>query len=170
MRILISDTSCLIDLRKGLLLEAFVRLPYDLVIPDVLFEEELINFSAAEKDLLAQSLKIQSLSGENIIEVQRVNRDYPALGVNDCFAFIIGKITPNCILLTGDSKLRNLASSCGIKVHGTLWGIDEMYKSKCATARQLYSALLSFQRDVTVRLPMSELRLRIKQYKALLDS
>jgi hypothetical protein len=30
MRILISDTSVLIDLRKASLLEAFIQLPYDL--------------------------------------------------------------------------------------------------------------------------------------------
>jgi hypothetical protein len=83
MRILISDTSCLIDLRKASLLEAFVKLPYDLVIPDVLLEQELVNFSTVEKELLEKELRILSLSGEGVIRVQSVNRDYPALTLNE---------------------------------------------------------------------------------------
>lgn len=133
MRILISDTSCLIDLRKASLMEAFVQLPYDLVIPDVLFEQELVNFSNVEKELLERALRVVSLSGEGVIKVQNVNRDYPALTLNDCFAFVIAQQTPDCILMTGDRNLRNLATSSGVEVHGVLWGIDEMYSAKSAT-------------------------------------
>ena len=51
MRIIVSDSSCLIDLRKASLLGAFVRLPYDILIPDALFEEELLRFTPAEEGL-----------------------------------------------------------------------------------------------------------------------
>ena len=40
MRIIVSDTSCMIDLRKAALLGAILALPYTLVMPDTLFEEE----------------------------------------------------------------------------------------------------------------------------------
>jgi predicted nucleic acid-binding protein len=170
MRILISDTSCLIDLRKASLMEAFVQLPYDLVIPDVLFEQELVNFSNVEKELLERALRVVSLSGEGVIKVQNVNRDYPALTLNDCFAFVIAQQTPDCILMTGDRNLRNLATSSGVEVHGVLWGIDEMYSAKSATVNQLYSALLLFQADSTVRLPDKDLNRWIERYQSLLNS
>jgi rRNA-processing protein FCF1 len=157
MQILISDTSCLIDLRKASLLEAFVRLPYDLVIPDVLFEQELMLFSNAEKELIEKELRIVSLPSEGVLRVQRVNRDYPSLTFNDCFAFVLAERTPNCILMTGDRNLRDLATSSGIEVHGVLWGIDEMYNARVATLSQLYSALLLFKADSTVRLPKHDL-------------
>lgn len=48
MRIIVSDSSCLIDLRKADLLEAFLKLPYELVVPDVLLEDELLRFSAKQ--------------------------------------------------------------------------------------------------------------------------
>jgi len=164
MRILISDTSCLIDLRKAFLLEAFVKLPYDLVIPDVLLEQELVNFSTVEKELLEKELRILSLSGEGVARVQSVNRDYPALTLNDCFAFVLAEQTSNCILMTGDRRLRDLATISGIEVHGVLWGIDEMYNVKSATASQLYSALLVFKADSTVRLPVNDLNRWIERY------
>ena len=34
MRIIVSDSSCLIDLRKASLLDAFLKLPYELTIPN----------------------------------------------------------------------------------------------------------------------------------------
>ena len=52
MRLIVSDSSCLIDLRKASLLEAFLELPYEVLIPDLLFEEELVRFTPAQKDLL----------------------------------------------------------------------------------------------------------------------
>ena len=42
MRIIVSDSSCLIDLRKVGLLDAFLKLPYEFLIPNTLFEDELL--------------------------------------------------------------------------------------------------------------------------------
>jgi hypothetical protein len=50
MQLIVSDTSCLIDLRKASLLEASIRLPYKIGIPDILFEE-LVRIELAEIDL-----------------------------------------------------------------------------------------------------------------------
>jgi hypothetical protein len=50
LRDYVSDTSCLIDLRKASLLETLIRLPYKIGIPDILFEE-LVRIELAEIDL-----------------------------------------------------------------------------------------------------------------------
>jgi hypothetical protein len=54
MRIVVSDSSCLIDLRKVSLLDIFLQLPYEFLIPNTLFEEELLRFSAAQKRALVR--------------------------------------------------------------------------------------------------------------------
>jgi hypothetical protein len=54
MRIIVSDSSCLIDLRKASLLDVFLRLPYEIVIPNTLFEEELIRFTDEQKEALVR--------------------------------------------------------------------------------------------------------------------
>ena len=41
MRIIVSDTSALIDLRKGALIEALLHLPHEVQIRDLLLEDEL---------------------------------------------------------------------------------------------------------------------------------
>jgi hypothetical protein len=65
--------------------------------------------------------------------------------------------------------VRDLASSSGIEVHGILWAIDEMYNGQVATVNQLYSALLLFKQDSTVRLPVNSLNRQIEKYKSLLE-
>ena len=66
MRIVISDSSCLIDLRKASALDAFLKLPYEFLIPNTLFEEELVRFTATEKNLLLRGgLKVVDLPGES---------------------------------------------------------------------------------------------------------
>lgn len=59
-RIIISDTSTLIDLRKAALLEALLRLPYEIQVPDLLYEDELLSIPVGEKRMLRR----QGLRGD----------------------------------------------------------------------------------------------------------
>jgi predicted nucleic acid-binding protein len=166
MRIIVSDTSCLIDLRKASLLEALIQLPYEIGIPDVLFEE-LVSFKPAEIALIESHFSKLSLPGEGVMRVQTIAQQHPVLSLNDCFAFVVAERIADSILLTGDRKLRELAASRQIEVHGVLWAMDEMYQVGVATASQLYKALQLFQQDPTVRLPSREVNSRLKLYQGL---
>ncbi len=169
MQIIISDSSCLIDLQKASLLEAFVRLPYDVCVPDVIFESELISFSTQEKNALQKlGLRILELPGDGILSVQNLRREKSALSVNDCFACIIAQRNAGSILLTGDGALRATSEARGIRVHGILWCIDEIHIAQTATIRQLYDALVMFESDSTVRLPKSDLTRFTRKYGDLL--
>lgn len=168
MRVLISDSSCLIDLRKASLLETFIQLPYELVIPDILFERELINFSEAEKKILQQGVRIESLPGEGVERAIAVNQANVSLSLNDCFALVIAERTTNSILLAGDRKLRIVARETRVEVHGILWVVDEMFEASLATAQQLHGILLAFRDDPLVRLPRNELARRIERFSSML--
>jgi predicted nucleic acid-binding protein len=169
MRIIISDTSCLIDLKKASLIWAFLQIPYEIVIPDVLFEEELLSFTQDDKTLLREGLKILSLSGKKIIRVQSVARSNPKLTINDCFAFVLAESIQNSILLTGDGGLRALATISKIEVHGLLWALDEMYNSSIIAPDVIYKALLEFDADRKVRLPSKEVKRSLEKYRLLLE-
>ena len=110
MRIIVSDSSCLIDLRKASLLGAFLQLPYEILIPNTLFEEELLRFTDYEKKLLRAAMRIMDLPGESVVRAQQVVRDLPHLSIHDGFAFALAEGHPGCILLTGDGGLRDLAT------------------------------------------------------------
>jgi len=164
MRIVVSDSRCLIDLRKAALLDTFLRLPYEFLIPNTLFEEELLQFTAIQKKtLLCSRLKIMDLPGERVLRAQAVLRKIPQISVQDGFAFALAESKPGCILLTGDDRLRTLATQHEMEVHGVLWALDEIQRNRLATATTLLCALRVFSADPTVRLPRREVDAYIKR-------
>ena len=168
MRIVVSDSSCLIDLRKVSLLDALLRLPCEFLIPNTLFEDELIKFTAAQKKaLLRGGLQVVDLPGERVLRAQAVMRQAPRLSVHDGFAFALAEHHPGCILLTGDGELRTLAAQHKIEVHGVLWVIDELHRNGVVKAKTLLRALKAFSSDATVRLPKREVSASIKRFRGL---
>jgi predicted nucleic acid-binding protein len=168
MRIIISDSSCLIDLRKVSLLDAFLKLPYEILIPNTLFEEELLKFTEAQKrSLLRGGLKVIDLPGESVLRAQQIVRGAPHLSVHDGFAFALAETHTGCILLTGDGHLRDLAQSHKIEVHGFLWVVDELHLKQLSTAKILSAALRLLAGDPAVRLPRRELAAYVKRYEGL---
>ena len=59
MKVLVSDTSILIDLERGSLLETCFRLPFEFAVPDLLYERELKNHGG--DNLLRLGLRIEDL-------------------------------------------------------------------------------------------------------------
>jgi predicted nucleic acid-binding protein len=170
MRIVVSDSSCLIDLRKASLLDTFLRLPFEFLIPNTLFEEELLKFTAAQKKALIRGgLKVIDLPGERVLRVQEVVRKMPALSVQDGFAFALAESHPGCILLTGDGHLRTLAAKHLIEVHGVLWVLDEIHRHEVTTPAILLSALRLFAADPTVRLPGRDVAAYLNRYEILVQ-
>jgi predicted nucleic acid-binding protein len=168
MRIVISDSSCLIDLRKVSLLDVFLRLPYEFLIPNTLFEEELLKFTAAQKKaLLRAGLKVIDLPGERVSRAQQVMRAAPKLSVHDGFAFALAESHPGCILLSGDGELRKLAAEHEMEVHGVLWILDEIHRNKLAAGATLRSVLEFLTADTTVRLPRRELAMYVKRFEKI---
>jgi predicted nucleic acid-binding protein len=168
MRIVVSDSSCLIDLRKVSLLDALLRLPFEFLIPDTLFEDELLKFTAAQKKaLLRGGMKVVDLPGERVLRAQAVMRQAPRLSVNDGFAFALAESHPGCILLTGDGELRDLAARHQMEVHGVLWVIDEIHRNQIEPGRTLLAALMAFSADPAVRLPKREVSASIKRFSGL---
>lgn len=68
MKILVSDTSVLLDLERGDLLDACFHLPYEFAVPDLLYNKELANFGGPE--LIARGLRIEELTGDEVAAAQ----------------------------------------------------------------------------------------------------
>jgi predicted nucleic acid-binding protein len=168
MRIVVSDSSCLIDLRKVSLLDALLKLPCEFLIPNTLFEDELLKFTPIQKKALVRGgLQVIDLPGERVLRARAVMRQAPRLSVHDGFAFALAESQSGCILLTGDGELRSLATQHNMEVHGVLWVIDELHRNRIVKAKALLSALQTFSSDPTVRLPRREVATFIKRYAGL---
>jgi len=168
MRIIISDSSCLIDLHKAGLLEAIFDLPFSYAIPQPLFDEELLSISDDEKAMLVEAgMDVTVLPGEHVVLAQTYYNDNRRLKLNDCFALVLAETTEDAILFTGDNPLRQLSESKEIETHGVLWAIDQMLEHTNIDPQLLLDALLLYERDPLVRLPDGELRKRIRRLKKM---
>jgi predicted nucleic acid-binding protein len=154
MRIVVSDSNCLIDLRKVSMLELLLKLPYEFLIPNTLFEEELLKFTAAQKKaLIRDGLKIVDLPGERVLRAQAIVRKLPRLSVHDGFAFALAESHPDCILLSGDDRLRTLAAEHAIEVHGVLWVLDQIHANRLTPTQAVLNVLRAFMEDAPYACP-----------------
>jgi predicted nucleic acid-binding protein len=168
MQVIVSDSSCVIDLRKVSLLDVLLRLPYEFLIPNTLFVEELLQFTPQQKrSLIRAGLKVIDLPGERVLRAQEVVRQDPKLSVHDGFAFALAEDHSGSILLTGDGDLRALAEAHQIEVHGVLWVIDELYRCGVTSVEILCEALTLFSTDTTMRLPRRDVMAYLKRYEKL---
>ena len=147
MRIIISDTSCLIDLRKAALLAGFLCLPFEILIPNTLFEDELLSFTSKERRLCLRRPESCGPTGAQVSRAPRRHSGRPRLSIHDGFAFALAETHSGCILLTGDSELRSLAETSRIEVHGVLWVCDQLFEGKLSSAAQLHAALSQLAAD-----------------------
>lgn len=105
--VLVSDANILIDMEEGGLLACFFQLPYDFIIPDILFEEELAH---EHGHLLELGLTLESLSGEQMIQSSNLMAKHSKTSRNDLFALCLA-LDKGCPLLTGDKALRVAVST-----------------------------------------------------------
>lgn len=157
----VSDTSVLVDLDRGSLLEAAFRLPFKFAVPDLLYKRELEAHSGAR--LRRLGLKVLSLDGDEVMQALSHLRRHPALSLPDCFALTLAA-HHKWMLLTGDAKLRKLAEAEDVECHGVLWLLDEMHKAAAASIRELHSGLAALSKHPRCRLPKAEVQKRLKRY------
>ena len=158
----VSDTSVLIDLERGCLLEAAFRLPFAFAVPDLLYEQELK--ARDGKRLIELGLEIGELDGDGVTQALEYRKGVPALSLPDCFALALAW-RGNWTLLTGDAKLRRLAEASRVACHGLLWLLDEMLSSGAAASQTLYDGLAAVSEHPRCRLPKAEVRDRLLLYR-----
>ena len=160
-QVLVSDTSVLIDLRRGALLEAGFRLAFRFVVPDLLYERELKNWGG--EDLGQLGLVIEHLDGDGVGLALAYRKHMPALSLPDCFALALAQIH-SWILLSGDGALSQLAATEEVECHGVLWLLDQMHDAAVVSVRKLHDGLTAISQHPRCRLPRAEIRRRLSDY------
>ena len=161
LQVLVSDTSVLIDLDRGSLLSASFHLPYKFAVPDLLYRQELKNWSGER--LIELGLSVEALDGNGVNRALVYRQQVPALSLPDCFALALAQ-TRSWVLLSGDSGLRQLAANEGVACHGVLWLLDEMRAAAVVSIRELHDSLTTIAAHPRCRLPRPEIRHRLASY------
>jgi hypothetical protein len=106
MAILVSDTSVLIDLERGQLLDPCFHLPFEFAVPDLLYKRELAEYGGAE--LVARGLRVEELTGAELTVAQAVRASRPKLSLPDAYAFSLASRRP---------KGYRCSESCGLPIN-----------------------------------------------------
>lgn len=162
MIILVSDTSILIDLERGGLLEATFSSGLTMVVPDLLYERELE--PEIGPFLRRLGLGVVALTAEEVTFAQRVKADRKKLSLPDCFALSCATRSDH-VLVSGDADLRSEAIARGATVYGLLWILDQLGESETVSTAQLYDGLSRISAHTRCRLPQAEVRSRLLSWK-----
>ena len=154
------DANILIDLHIGGLLREFFRLPFRLVAPDVIIAE----LHDPDGEMLTEhGLQSETLSGAQVQKVASLVARHRQVSANDLFALVLAR-TLKAMLLTGDRRLRQIATQQGVVVHGTLWVLDEMVRLKVIAPPQAARGLEQMLAQGR-RLPQAECQRRLRQWR-----
>jgi hypothetical protein len=159
--VLVSDTSVLIDLERGTLLEDLFRLPFEFAVPDLLFQREL--HGPLGDSLIALGLRVEELTPGEVSRATTVRRQRAELSTPDTFAFAIAE-GRGWALLTGDGGLRRLAAESQLTFHGVLWICDQFEHGAHVPLPRLHAGLTALSSHPRCRLPVAEVALRLARY------
>lgn len=161
MNVLLPDTSVLIDLERGAILETIFRLPFNYAVPSLLYRMELKDYGG--NALMDLGLRLEELDVKEVMLAQTYSLKLRALSVPDSFALALAK-SRSWILLSGDRKLVSLAKEEEVAVHGVLWLFDRMYDDGVADGTELFNSLRAITAHPRCRLPKAEIEKRLRIY------
>ena len=161
MKVLVSDTSVLIDLDRGTLVEATFRLPFEFTVPDLLYERELREHGGP--DFVRMGLRVAELDGDGVALALGYLRKRKSLSLPDSFALALAKANA-WTLLSGDRELRELAEEEEVRCHGVLWLLDQMFEHRIIDQNDLRAGLDKIAAHPRCRLPKPEIRKRLLAY------
>ncbi|MDE2715768.1 MAG: hypothetical protein OXI33_01990 [Chloroflexota bacterium] len=166
MDVMVADTSVLIDLERGSLLEQSFALPFRFKVPDLLYRNELLNRRqgpAFGERLVRLGLEVVELNGDEVSRAVLFGREYRGLSLPDSFALALAA-GRKWTLLTGDAALRALAQCLRVTCHGVLWVLDRIHQEGVASPEELVSGLTRIRDHPRCRLPGDEIDIRLRHY------
>lgn len=163
--ILVSDTSVLIDLERGQLLEAMFASGLALVVPDVLYQAELEEHNG--QYLRTLGLGVLTLNAEEMSLAQVIFfQSKPKLSFPDSCALVCAHRADH-ILMAGDAALRAAAEGREITVRGLLWTLDQIEAHGKINIATLHAALSQIAAHPRCRLPKTEVTTRLEKWTGL---
>lgn len=163
MIILVADSSVLIDLERGNLLEAVLGGPDTIAVPDFLYDTELRDYNGPA--LIAHGLQIIHFDATEMAAAQELyNESGDRLSLPDCSAFICSERTDHQ-LLTGDRALRKYAEAAGMTPHGVLWLLDRLHNTGSVVPNVLHDGLTAMAAHRRSRLPRNEVEARLRLWR-----
>lgn len=158
---LVSDTSVLINLERGALLESCFKLPFEFAVSDLLYAHELEAYGGPS--LVARGLHVEELTGPEVATAQSVRHAHPKLSLPDAFAYALAS-SRQWTLLAGDGELGALAQAEQMPCFGVLWVLDQLFVGRAVEGPKILSGLEALAAHPRCGLPRTGIQERIERY------
>ncbi|MCQ2412186.1 MAG: hypothetical protein MJ057_04450 [Sphaerochaetaceae bacterium] len=164
--LVVSDTNIFLDLISVDLMDEFFELPFEIFSTDFVIDEIK---KPEEREFIQRyidhkKLKIRDFEFNEIIQISNLeancgnNASFP-----DCSVWYLAKKIKG-ILLTGDAKLRRVATADNVKVSGILFVFDKLVEYDVID-HQTGAERLKRLLQINIRLPRSECVNRIEMWQ-----
>jgi predicted nucleic acid-binding protein len=165
MKIIVNDTSILIDLMNISLLDVFLELDFefhtnDLIINEItdIEQKAIINKVISENKLIVNETKAEDYP--RIISLLINN-----LSIEDCSIWYYAQQIEG-VLLTGDARLRKEVEKTNVEVRGVLFVFDKLIEENKITKNNAINKLTELL-NINPRLPKKEIKKRIELWSSL---
>lgn len=148
-KIIITDTNIITDLNNANILEEFIDMD-NVYISDMVKNDEINSKTGNVK--LINRFKIISATATQLLEVNNLSYIEKKLSTYDLLNFVIARDN-NCILATGDNRLKKYSENNGIEVFRTLKIIKLMKDNNIISYRKALAACNLLKQCATTRIP-----------------
>ena len=158
-KIIITDTNIITDLNNANILEKFINLD-NVYISDMIKNDEL-NEKTCNVRLISK-FKVIETSPHQLVEITTLHNKEKKLSKYDLLNFVIARDN-NCILATGDNRLKIFSENNGIEVIRTLKIIKLMNKNNIISNNDAINACILLKNCPDTRIPKNDIDNLIKE-------
>ena len=158
-KIIITDTNIITDLNNANILEEFINLD-NVYISDMVKNDEINSKTGNVK--LINKFKVISATATQLIEVSNLTYTEKKLSTYDLLNFVIARDN-NCILATGDNRLKNYSEQNGVEVFRTLKIIKLMKENNVISCRKAIEACNLLKQCSNTRIPATHINNLIEE-------
>ena len=155
---IIVDTNILTDLKNAGILDKFINLN-NIYLCDMVKNKE-INEKTGDINLI-NKIKVMSATSQEIILDLDLAEKERKLSICDCLNYVIAKDN-NCILATGDNKLKIFATNNGVQVIRTLKIISQ---NNILSNEESIKACENLINNKNIRIPLNDIEDLITELK-----
>lgn len=171
-RVAIKDSSILIDLVNGDIIEEWFQLKIETWITEAVLSEIQCG-AQAERIMVfleAGAIKVEEIPDANALEwlteVSHFSKSNQISFADAASIFCAHK--KKAWLFTGDGRMRKVANKTGLEVKGLLWVLDSLVKEGLIDEENACSSLTAI-RNAGARLPEDECEERLKRWSDNFD-
>ena len=158
---IIVDTNILTDLKNAKILDKFIKLN-NIYLCDIVKNKE-INEKTGNLDII-NKIKVISCNSEELLLALDIKDKEKKLSICDCLNFVIAKDN-DCILATGDNKLKNFAEQRNVPVIRTLKIIKLLKEKNILSSNEAINASKNLINNKNTRIPLKDIENFIEELK-----